>query len=41
MQKGMKIIIKDIVEEDDVATIVSKRTGVPVSRLVQTEIENY
>lgn len=38
-KKEWKIIIKDIVEEDDVATIVSKRTGVPVSRLVQTEIE--
>ncbi|HOG15412.1 MAG TPA: AAA family ATPase, partial [Candidatus Absconditabacterales bacterium] len=38
-KKEGKIIIKDIVEEDDVATIVSKRTGVPVSRLVQTEIE--
>ncbi len=34
-----KIIIKDIVEEDDIASIISKRTGIPVSRLVQTEME--
>ncbi|HRU50209.1 MAG TPA: AAA family ATPase [Candidatus Absconditabacterales bacterium] len=37
-EKG-KIIIKDIVEEDDIASIISKRTGIPVSRLVQTEME--
>jgi len=34
-----KIILKDIVEEDDIASIISKWTGIPVSKLIQTEME--
>ncbi len=31
------IIIKDIVEEEDIAVIVAKWTGIPVSKLIQSE----
>jgi len=34
-----KIILKDIVEEDDIASIISKWTGIPISKLIQTEME--
>lgn len=45
--KEGKNTIKDVVEPEDVATIISKRTQIPVAKLVETEkeklanIENY
>jgi len=33
------ITLKDIVEAQDVATVVSKRTGIPASRLIQSEMD--
>ncbi|HKL44059.1 MAG TPA: AAA family ATPase [Candidatus Absconditabacterales bacterium] len=38
-KKEGKILIKDIVEEEDIASIISKWTGIPVSKLIQTEME--
>ncbi|HRX63939.1 MAG TPA: AAA family ATPase, partial [Candidatus Absconditabacterales bacterium] len=38
-KKEGKILIKDIVEEEDIALIISKWTGIPVSKLIQTEME--
>ncbi len=34
-----KILIKDIVEEEDIAAIIAKWTWIPVSKLIQTEME--
>ena len=34
-----KILIKDIVEEEDIASIIAKWTWIPVSKLLQTEME--
>lgn len=34
-----KLIIKDVVEPEDIATIISKWTWIPVSKLVETERE--
>ena len=33
------IILKDIVETEDIAVIIAKRTGIPVSKLVESEME--
>lgn len=33
------LALKDIVEAQDVATVVSKRTGIPASRLIQSEMD--
>lgn len=38
-KKEWKILIKDIVEEEDIALIISKWTWIPVSKLIQTEME--
>ncbi len=38
-KKEWKILIKDIVEEEDIASIISKWTWIPVSKLIQTEME--
>ena len=32
-----KIVIKDVVDEEDIATIISKWTWIPISKLIQTE----
>jgi ATP-dependent Clp protease ATP-binding subunit ClpB len=32
-----KLVFKDIVDEEDIAVIISKWTGIPVSKLIQTE----
>lgn len=32
-----KIVIKDMVDEEDIATIISKWTWIPISKLIQTE----
>ena len=34
-----KILIKDIVEEEDIAAIIAKWTWIPVSKLIQSEME--
>jgi len=34
-----KIVLKDVVESEDIAVIVAKWTGIPVSKLVQSEAE--
>ena len=31
------VVIKDTVDEEDIASIVAKRTGIPVSKLIQSE----
>ena len=38
-QKEGLITIKDIVEPEDIAAIIAKWTGIPASKLVQTEME--
>lgn len=38
-KKKWKIIINDIVDEEDIASIISKWTWIPVSKLVQTEMD--
>ncbi len=38
-KKEWKVIIKDIVEEEDIASIISKWTWIPTSKLIQTEME--
>ena len=38
-KKSWKIVIKDVVEPEDIATIVSKWTWIPVSKLVESERE--
>jgi ATP-dependent Clp protease ATP-binding subunit ClpB len=37
--KGGRVLAKDEVDEEDIAEVVSKWTGVPVSRLLQGEVE--
>ncbi len=37
MQSGKKRLLKEEVDEDDVATIVAKWTGIPVTRLMEDE----
>ncbi len=39
MQVGKHLLVKDEVEADDIAQIVSKWTGVPVTRMLQSERE--
>jgi len=38
-KQAWKILIKDIVEEEDIAAIIAKWTWIPVSKLLQTEME--
>ncbi len=38
-KKEWKLVIKDVVEAEDVAAIISKWTGIPVSKLVESERE--
>jgi len=38
-KKQWKLVIKDVVEAEDVAAIISKWTGIPVSKLVESERE--
>ncbi len=38
-KKDGRLVIKDVVEAEDVASIISKWTGIPVSKLVESEKE--
>ena len=38
-KKEGRLVIKDVVEPEDVAAIISKWTGIPVSKLVESERE--
>jgi len=34
-----KILLKDVVEAEDIAVIISKRTWIPISKLIQSEVQ--
>jgi ATP-dependent Clp protease ATP-binding subunit ClpB len=38
-KKKGNIIVKDEVQDEDIAVIIGKRTGIPVHKLVETEAE--
>ena len=46
-KKEWKLVIKDVVEAEDIAHVISKWTGIPVTKLIQSEreklahLENY
>jgi ATP-dependent Clp protease ATP-binding subunit ClpB len=38
-RKNGRLTVKDIVEPEDIAQIIAKRTGIPASKLIETDIE--
>jgi ATP-dependent Clp protease ATP-binding subunit ClpB len=39
VQKGEKLLVKESVDDEDIAEIVSRWTGIPVSRMLESEVQ--